>query len=50
MASPNFGGEKRYCAWASDTFKKALEKNGAVKNKKKGKENDTAPQPGSATQ
>lgn len=50
MASPNFGGEKRYCAWASDTFKKALEKNGAVKNKKKGKDNDTAPQPGSATQ
>mmetsp|Transcript_4117 Transcript_4117/g.11878 ORF Transcript_4117/g.11878 Transcript_4117/m.11878 type:complete len:327 (+) Transcript_4117:994-1974(+) len=38
MASPNFGGEKRYCAWASDTFKKALEKNGAVKNKTKGKE------------
>eukprot|EP00934_Nitzschia_sp_Nitz4_P008207 Nitzschia sp. Nitz4//scaffold16_size188269//67850//72484//NITZ4_001790-RA/size188269-augustus-gene-0.91-mRNA-1//-1//CDS//3329538514//8197//frame0 len=41
MASPNFGGEKRYCAWASDTFKKALEKNGAVKNKK-GKANDTS--------
>jgi len=35
MASPNFGGEKRYCSWASDAFKKTLEKNGAVKDKKK---------------
>ena len=34
MASPSFGGEKRYCAWASETFKKALEKNGALKAKK----------------
>lgn len=50
MASPNFGGEKRYCAWASDTFKKALEKNGAVKNKKKGKSNDTTSTADSATQ
>jgi hypothetical protein len=35
MASPDFGGEKRYCSWASDAFKKALAKNGAVKQKKK---------------
>jgi hypothetical protein len=42
MASPNFGGEKRYCNWASDAFKKALEKNGAVKNKKKETENTAA--------
>lgn len=51
MASPNFGGEKRYCSWASDAFKKALEKNGAVKNKtttgkdtptEKGTEKDTS--------
>ena len=41
MASPNFGGEKRYCSWASESLKKALEKNGAVKNKKKDAEKDT---------
>jgi len=28
MASPNFGGEKRYCIWASETFAKCLDKNG----------------------
>jgi hypothetical protein len=37
MASPNFGGEKRYCAWASETLLTVLERagaaGGAVKNK-----------------
>jgi hypothetical protein len=37
MASPDFGGEKRYCKWASETFAKALEKNGAVGEAAKGK-------------
>jgi hypothetical protein len=35
LVSPNFGGEKRYCKWASDTFIKALDKNGALKALKK---------------
>jgi hypothetical protein len=30
LASPKFGGERRYCKWASDTFLKILEKNGAA--------------------
>eukprot|EP00980_Cylindrotheca_fusiformis_P021745 scaffold8569_cov139-Cylindrotheca_fusiformis.AAC.15 len=38
LLSPTFGGEKRYCAWASETFIKVLEKWGATggveKNKK----------------
>ena len=34
ISSPEFGGDKRYCKWASDTFLKALEKN-HVKVKKK---------------
>lgn len=38
LTSPTFGGEKRYCAWASETFIKVLEKWGATggvsKNKK----------------
>jgi hypothetical protein len=34
LVSPNFGGEKRYCKWASDTFIKTLEKNGALRKKK----------------
>ena len=42
MASPSFGGEKRYCAWASETFKKALEKNGALKAKKSKREDSQA--------
>ena len=31
LASPGFGGEKRYCAWASETFAKVLDKWGAAK-------------------
>jgi len=31
LASPSFGGEKRYCAWASETFAKVLDKYGAAK-------------------
>lgn len=50
MASPNFGGEKRYCAWASDTFKKALEKNGAVRSKKKGQNSGSNAPPASTAQ
>ena len=34
LISPNFGGEKRYCKWASETFVKALDKNGALKKLK----------------
>jgi hypothetical protein len=30
LASPKFGGERRYCKWASDSFLKVLEKNGAA--------------------
>jgi hypothetical protein len=30
LASPKFGGEKRYCKWASDTFLKVLQKNAAT--------------------
>lgn len=38
LSSPAFGGEKRYCAWASETFAKVLDKWGAAKgitNRKK---------------
>lgn len=31
LASPKFGGDRRYCKWASDTFVKVLDKNGATK-------------------
>ena len=31
LASPTFGGERRYCKWAADTFIKVLDKNGATK-------------------
>ena len=37
ISSPNFGGDKRYCKWASDTFLKALEKNNVRMRKKKKK-------------
>jgi hypothetical protein len=30
LVSLKFGGERRYCKWASDTFIKILDKNGAV--------------------
>lgn len=30
LSSPTFGGEKRYCAWSSETFIKVLEKWGAT--------------------
>jgi len=30
LGSPKFGGEKRYCKWASDSFSKILENNGAA--------------------
>ncbi|KAG7372061.1 RalF-like Dot/Icm system translocated protein [Nitzschia inconspicua] len=30
LVSPKFGGERRYCKWASDTFVKILEKNRAT--------------------
>ena len=33
LASKDFGGEKRYCNWASETFKKAQETNEALKKK-----------------
>ena len=42
LGSPKFGGEKRYCKWASDSFSKVLEKNGAAEvNKALAKENDS---------
>jgi len=31
LASPKFAGDRRYCKWASDSFAKVLEKNGAAK-------------------
>eukprot|EP00536_Pseudo-nitzschia_multiseries_P014914 jgi/Psemu1/262522/estExt_Genewise1Plus.C_7870014 len=31
LASAKFGGDKRYCKWASDLFVRVLEKNGATK-------------------
>jgi len=31
LGSAKFGGERRYCKWASDSFSKILEKNGAAK-------------------
>ena len=31
LGSPKFGGERRYCKWASDSFSSILEKNGAAK-------------------
>jgi hypothetical protein len=30
LVSPKFGGERRYCKWASDTFIKVLDRNGAT--------------------
>ena len=42
LGSSKFGGEKRYCKWASDSFAKVLEKNGAAKvNKVLAKENNS---------
>jgi hypothetical protein len=35
ISSPDFGGDKRYCKWASDTFLLALEKNNVKVRKKK---------------
>jgi hypothetical protein len=41
LGSTKFGGDRRYCKWASDSFSKILEKNGAAKaNKLLAKEND----------
>jgi len=48
LGSPKFGGDKRYCKWASDSFTKILEKNGAARadmiakesNARDGDEND----------
>lgn len=31
LGSAKFGGDKRYCKWASDSFTKVLKKNGAVR-------------------
>jgi len=31
LGSTKFGGDRRYCKWASDSFSKILEKNGAAK-------------------
>jgi len=39
LGSPKFGGDRRYCKWASDTFSKVLEKNGASKANMIAKEN-----------
>jgi len=39
LGSPKFGGDKRYCKWASDSFMKILEKNGASKADMMPKEN-----------
>ena len=39
LGSPKFGGDKRYCKWASETFSKILEKNGASKANMIAKEN-----------
>lgn len=47
LSSPSFGGERRYCAWASETFAKVLDKWGAaggIKNRKKPKEPEPAPE------
>jgi len=42
ISSPDFGGDKRYCKWASDTFLKTLKKNNVmVKKKKKKTKNNT---------
>ena len=30
LGSPKFGGERRYCKWASDCFSKILQQNGAA--------------------
>jgi len=37
MSSPTFGGDKRYCAWAIETFIKVLEKWGATGGLEKNK-------------
>jgi len=37
LSSPTFGGDKRYCVWASETFVKVLEKWGAVGGLEKNK-------------
>lgn len=34
LGSPKFGGEKRYCKWASDSFSKILDKNGVERANK----------------
>jgi hypothetical protein len=42
LGSAKFGGDKRYCKWASDSFSKILEKNGAEKvNKMIAKEEES---------
>uniref|UniRef100_A0A7S4AI91 SEC7 domain-containing protein n=1 Tax=Pseudo-nitzschia australis TaxID=44445 RepID=A0A7S4AI91_9STRA len=38
LGSPKFGGERRYCKWASDLFSKVLVKNGAAATTKSTKE------------
>ena len=40
LGSPKFGGERRYCKWASDAFSTVLEKNGAAKAMLAKKEED----------
>lgn len=41
ISSPDFGGDKRYCKWASDTFLKTLKKNNVMVKKKKKTKNNT---------
>lgn len=40
LSSPSFGGEQRYCAWASETFAKVLDKWGALPKSKQLKQTD----------
>lgn len=41
LASPKFGGERRYCKWSSELFSKVLLKNGATGTKKSRDNSDT---------
>merc|ERR1712176_1408754 len=40
LGSPKFGGERRYCKWASDSFTKILQQNGASETKQFVDKND----------